>query len=62
MTAFWDIVPCSLEVDWHFIALMVEASHNSETFVYFSETTQLHTCHPENLKSHEQELFVQVKE
>jgi hypothetical protein len=63
MTAFWDIAPCSLGVDWRFRS--ADCLHHqgdclySKTSVY-SKTTQhlipegsrLHThCH-ENLKSH----------
>jgi hypothetical protein len=39
--AFRDIAPCSLvEVDWRFIALMMEAVRTSEISVYFCETTR----------------------
>jgi hypothetical protein len=34
MTAFWDVVPCSLR-NKRFIALMMEAVCTSETSVYF---------------------------
>jgi len=63
MTAFWDTVLYSLEVDRRFRdainRLMMEAVCTSETLVYFNETTQsyipegshllIHSC--ENLKS-----------
>jgi hypothetical protein len=65
---FWDVVPCShIEVDRHteihttsIFSLMMEAVHTSETSVHFNVTTwcyipedyKLHTCHRENLKSH----------
>jgi hypothetical protein len=62
MTAFWDTVLCSLEVDRRFTdvinRLMMEAVRTSETLVYFNDTTQsyipegshllIHSC--ENLK------------
>jgi hypothetical protein len=36
MTAFWDIMACSLvEVDQRFTALTMEAVRTSETCVYF---------------------------
>jgi hypothetical protein len=45
MTAYWDIVPYSLEVDRHFrgaytasIALMMGAVHILGTLVYFKQT------------------------
>jgi hypothetical protein len=38
--AFWDVVPCShIEVDQHFIILMMEAVCTSETSVNFCVTT-----------------------
>jgi hypothetical protein len=39
MIAFWDIAPCSLEVDRRFRgALIMEAVCASETSVYFNDT------------------------
>jgi hypothetical protein len=40
--AFWDIVPCSLEVDrrFPFITRKMEAAPTSETSVYFNKTTR----------------------
>jgi hypothetical protein len=38
--AFWDVAPCSLEVDRRFTsAMMMEAVRTSETSVYSNETT-----------------------
>jgi hypothetical protein len=68
ITAFWDIVPCSIEqltsvsevLTASIFTLMMEAVNTSEMSVNLYETTQrnipegcdLHTCHHENLKSH----------
>jgi hypothetical protein len=41
MIAFWDIALCSLiDVDRHFIVLLMEAVITSEMSVYFNETTR----------------------
>jgi hypothetical protein len=55
MTAFWDIVPCSLvEVDRRFrgayclhhqIALLMEAVCTSEMLVFFKEATEGYHIH-----------------
>jgi hypothetical protein len=54
MTAFWDVVPCSLKAGRRFIALMMEAECTSETLVdiqlrtrqYISEDSELSTSLP----------------
>jgi hypothetical protein len=41
MIVFWDVALCSLiEIDQHFIALMMEAVSTSEMLVNFYQTTQ----------------------
>jgi hypothetical protein len=67
MAAFWDIAPCSLEVDRRFRNATCAChqgdygdKHTTETSVYFNETTRryiqegchFHTRRRENLKSH----------
>jgi hypothetical protein len=60
MTAFWDVVPCSLKADRRFIVLMMEAECTSETSIYFHETTRryipesrhFHTRRRDSLKFH----------
>jgi hypothetical protein len=48
MTAFFNIAPCSLEVDQRFIALVMQGVRTSETSVYFNESTRRYipeSCH-----------------